>query len=420
MKNLEQKVLAWIEDDKQRIIDTCADLVKFNTSSTHGDTRLAMTYIKEFCGRENIEVQEFAACKTMPNLLMTTEMQGSGRHLMLNGHLDTMPAGKEPGWTVKPYSGTVTDGKIIGRGVSDMKAGVTAMLFAYTYLRRLKDNLAGKISLSLVSDEETGWGRGTGYLFEKVPEKMTADCVLSAEPSDVRAINFASKGYIQATVTVKTRGAIAGYSNESPSAIEIAADIIRALKNLEQIKVELSKEIKDFLEQPGYSSNHEKIRGKNYLEQLSRITADVCTIKGGNLQSVISPDCKFTVAVVIPWGTNVDEILDKMKSIAENYPQAELVVDGVDLPDIAATKNEMVDILTDTVTAFTKSAPILTPDIALSDCRYWRQRNIPAYWYGPGGDLCSAADEYVTVEDLLLTVKVHTMAAIRYFVKANL
>lgn len=49
-----------------------------------------------------------------------------------------------------------------------MKAGVTAMLFAYTYLSRLKDLLGGKVSLTLASDKETGYERGTGYLFEQM------------------------------------------------------------------------------------------------------------------------------------------------------------------------------------------------------------------------------------------------------------
>ena len=183
------------------------ELVRCNTSSSNGDTRSAANLIKNFLDAENIEYEEVSACKTMPNIISTTNMAKSGKHLMLNGHLDVMPAGNEPGWSVNPYSGTIKDGKIIGRGTSDMKAGVTAMLFTYKYLQRFKNELSGKLSLTSVSDEETGWGRGTGFLFKKIPEHL-----------------------------------------------------IRDLKELENFPVEIPSELREFLDQDGYREMHEKVR----------------------------------------------------------------------------------------------------------------------------------------------------------------
>lgn len=337
---------------------------------------------------------------------------------MLNGHLDVMPAGKEIGWTVDPWSGTIKDGKIIGRGTSDMKAGVTAMLFTYKYLRKFSRELSGKLSLTLVSDEETGWGRGTGYLFEKIPDAMQADSVLTGEPSGIDAISFSSKGYIQATIKISTRGAIAGYSNESLSAIEIASRLIQDLKILEKFPVEIPQDLSEFLHAECYRDAHEKVRGKGHLEQITRVTVDVCTIKGGSLMSVIAPDCKFTVAIVIPLGTDVDALTEKLESIVKKYPEATLTIDGIDLPEMSPPNSELAQILKDTVVSLGKPAPVLTPDVAISDCRYWRYRGVPAYWYGCGGDLCSAANEFVTTEDLIHVVRVHSLATLKYL--ANL
>lgn len=414
MNDLKREVLHLVEHDKDEIVNFCAELVRCNTSSSHGDTRSAANLIKNFLDAENIKYQEISACKTMPNLISTTQMAKSGKHLMLNGHLDVMPAGNEPGWSVNPWGGTVKDGKIIGRGTSDMKAGVTAMIFAYKYLQKFKDELSGKLSLTLVSDEETGWGRGTGFLFKKMPEQMKADCVLTGEPSGIDAISFSSKGYIQITVKISTRGAISGYSNESKSAIEVAADLIRDLKKLENFQVELPKDLQEFLNQNGYRELHEKVRGKGHLEQLQRVTVDICTIKGGSLFSVIAADCKFTAAIVIPLGTDVDLLISELKSIVKKYSEAKLTIDGVDLPEISPPNSELTKILSDTVVELGKPRPVLTPDIAISDCRYWRYLGIPAYWYGPGGELCSAADEFVTVEDLIHIVKVHSLTTLSY------
>lgn len=103
-----------------------------------------------------------------------------------------------------------------------MKAGVTAMLFAYAYLARLKNRLAGKVSISIVSDEETGYGRGTGFMLEQREADMTADCILSGEPSGSYSISYASKGYVQFSVHISTRGAIAGYQNETENVISFS------------------------------------------------------------------------------------------------------------------------------------------------------------------------------------------------------
>ena len=411
---MKDKILNRIERDRAAIVDFCAKLVRCNTSSSHGDTRFAAELIKNYFAAENIGFREIAACKTMPNLVATTEMAKVGRHLMLNGHLDVMPAGNEAGWTVPPWSGTIRDGKIIGRGVSDMKAGVTAMIFAYKYLREFRENLSGRLTLTLVSDEETGYGRGTGFLFKKIPELMRADSVLTGEPSGVDAISFSSKGYIQITVKVTTRGAIAGYSNESRSAIEVAAEIIRDLKELENFHVEIPASLQKFLNEPNYRKLHEKVRGAEHLEQLTRVTVDICTIKGGSLSTVIAADCKFVAAIVIPLGTEVEALISEIKSIVERYPEAALTIDGVDLPEISPPDGELAKVLSEAIVTLGKVKPVMTPDIALSDCRYWRYSGIPAYWYGAGGELCSAANEFVTVDDLIHVTKVHALAILNY------
>ena len=412
--NLTNQILDWIEHDKSELVNFCAELVRCNTSCSHGDTRSAAQVVKNFFAAEEIDFQEFAACKTMPNLFATTKMFGDGRHLMFNGHLDVMPVGNKIGWTVEPFGGTIKDGKIFGRGVSDMKAGVAAMIFAYKYLRRLQENLRGRLTLTIVSDEESGWGRGTGFLFKNFPEMMIADGVLSGEPSGVDAISFSSKGYVQIAVKISTRGAIAGYSNDSKNSVEIAADLIRDLKSLENFPVTLPDELKNFMHADGYKVAHEKIRSAGHFEQLQKVTVDICTIKGGSFSSVIADSCEFTTAIVIPLGTDVERLLDELKRVVKKYPEAILRIDGVDLPDMSSTDDKLAKILSDTVVALGKTRPLLTPEVALSDCRYWRYRGTPAYWYGAGGELCSAPNEFVAIDDLIHVTKVHALTALKF------
>lgn len=220
MNEIKNQILEWIKRDKQDIIALTQKLIACR--SDKGDTTQSIEVCKNFLSQKNLAFEEIAFQQNMPNILASLSFGDSNRHLMLNGHLDTMPAGSESGWIGSPYSGRIKNGKIYGRGAQDMKAGVVAMLFAYHYIAKLKQNLNGKISLSLVSDEESGYGRGTGYCFETKEQQMLASCVLSAEPSGKGAISFASKGYMVLRVVVQTKGAIAGYANESENAIFIA------------------------------------------------------------------------------------------------------------------------------------------------------------------------------------------------------
>lgn len=139
---------------------------------------------------------------------------------------------------------------------------------------------------------------------------MNADFVLSAEPSGTNAISFSSKGYAQFNVSVSTRGAIAGYSNESKSAIRIAASIIHELDELENIKVSLPKTLSDRLADKEWGRQHELLRGKEHACQLGKTTTDIRTINGGSLNGVIAPDCSFTASTVIPIGVAQNQFID--------------------------------------------------------------------------------------------------------------
>lgn len=190
--------------------------------------------------------------------------------------------------------------------------------------------------------------------------------------------------------------------------------MIHDLKRLEDIEVHLPDKLEHLFRDEKWISQYKKVRSEEELEQLRKITVDVCTIRGGSISVVIPADCTFTVSIVFPQGTNVDDLTKRVKQIEGRYSEVTLNIDGVDLPDYADPYGEMPGIIRQTAKKIGMEEPVLTPDIAISDCRYWRYQGIPAYWYGPGGSDCSAANESVLIEDLLNTVRVHTLAAYEY------
>lgn len=417
MNQIRAQILEWVAEDEEKIVDLFSRLVQCETPSPPGDTRQAMKLVQAYLDEEALSYKNVDYSETMTNLLSSVQMHREGRHLMLNGHLDVLPAGNEPGWTDSPWSGKVEDGRVWGRGTSDMKAGVTALMFAYTYLNRLRYQLSGKLSLSLVSDEETGYGRGTGYMFEQIESEMDADCVLTTEPSGPEAICFSSKGYLHFAVRVTTRGSISGYPNESASAVRIAVDIIRDLDELEALPVQLPDALARLLADPEWCERHDELMGKGAAALQPLITVNVGTINGGTSASVISPDCAFSVSVVIPVGADPYPVLAKAQDIIARYPEAELIFEGIDTADVSAPDGELAMILQDTVESLGRVRPEFTPSIAISDCRYWRYRGIPAYWYGVDGPDCSAANESVPIEELLHVVRTSALAAAQYLLR---
>ena len=136
--------------------------------------------------------------------MATTAFAAPGPHLVLNGHLDVFPAGDPARWSRPPLSGEVDGGRVHGRGTVDMKCGTTASIWAYRYLSALAGDLRGRLTLTLVSDEETGGRWGSGYLVERHPDLVLGDCLLNAEPSSPHTVRFGEKAMLWMRFTVRT------------------------------------------------------------------------------------------------------------------------------------------------------------------------------------------------------------------------
>ncbi len=90
-----------------------------------------------------------------PRFIVLAKLRfGKGPTIHFNGHYDVVPAGS--GWTVDPFKPTIKNGKIYGRGASDMKGGITTIILVLKMLQDPGINLNGSIEISFVPDEEIG------------------------------------------------------------------------------------------------------------------------------------------------------------------------------------------------------------------------------------------------------------------------
>ena len=144
-------------------------LVRFDTTNPPGNEGECIAHIKSLLDGAGIQNQVLAKTPGRPNLIARLPGDGSAAPLLLQGHIDVVPADASS-WRQPPFGGDIVDGILWGRGSLDMKGGIAMMLYAI--MRAKADGMtpAGDIVLALVCDEESGGDHGARYLVEEHPE----------------------------------------------------------------------------------------------------------------------------------------------------------------------------------------------------------------------------------------------------------
>lgn len=146
----------------------------------------------------------------------------AGPSLMLQGHVDVVPAGDLDTWTNPPFEPAVRDGRMYGRGACDMKAGVLANV---EVVRRLADiDLAGELIVLCVPSEEDG---GAGA-FAAIRRGVVADACVITEPTGLDVV-VAHAGAITFTLDVPGKAAHASVRREGVSALANLTYLVDAL-----------------------------------------------------------------------------------------------------------------------------------------------------------------------------------------------
>jgi succinyl-diaminopimelate desuccinylase len=414
MSKLHEQVLAWIRADEGALIAFCQDFIRAKSPNPPGDTRASMAVVTGFLDKERLPYKACTAHDHLPNIVASFDGAAPGKHLLFNGHADVFPIGNADLWQRDPWGGEHADGRIHGRGAADMKAGTTAALFAYRYLARLKDQLAGKLTLMVVSDEETGGRWGSQHLIETLGQEVLGDCLLSGEPGGVGTIRFAEKGILQFVIDIRTRGAHGPYAHLSPSAIRIAGEIMSQLDAVKSFEASLPETVARRLTGARARAVIEETMGPGTAEVMTKVSMNVGTIHGGSKINMVPSDCAMEVDIRVPVGVDRDAVIAKVRDIVASHPGASIrdMVGGQ--PNFSDPEHAMADLLSSHVVGQGYPEPIRIPMLAASDCRLWREQGVPAYVYGTSPRNVSAPNESVLVSEFLHVVRVHTLAALDY------
>jgi acetylornithine deacetylase len=173
-------------------------------------------------------VGEFDTMAGRPNVVGKWTGSGGGKSLILNGHIDTVEPGVRDQWDVDPFSGELREGRLIGRGSLDMKAGVVANLTAAAALRNAGWEPSGDLIVESVISEEDG---GAGAL-ATILRGYTADACIITEPTALDLV-IAQGGSLVFRIHVAGKSAHGAARNEGESAFEHFLPIYEELMALE-------------------------------------------------------------------------------------------------------------------------------------------------------------------------------------------
>ena len=409
----KQILIDRVEADRDMLVDFLRGFLRAKSPNPPGDTREATRYITDFLEAKGVTFDVVGPDPEKPNVVSSFDSPVEGKRLILNGHIDVFPVGNEEGWSHDPWGGELVDGKIYGRGACDMKAGTTASIYTYIVLHELREQLKGSVTLTAVSDEETGGRLGAGWLIENVPETL-GDCCINGEPSSPYTIRFGEKGILWLKIRVQSKGGHGAYPHLSVNPIKVASKLITELETLNEIPVPYPENLRKVIDEGRDAA--EKALGEGGAEVMSRVSVNIGTIEGGLKVNVIPRECSFEVDLRLPPGLSKQDVLPRVEDIVSRHPGASAEVTRYTCPLWSPPDSEMANIMRGN-SRLLGIDPVPIVSLGGSDLKFWRSKGIPSYYYGPMNHGMGTVDEYVEVEEFIHIVKVHLLSAYEYLTR---
>ena len=313
-------------------------------------------------------------------------------NLCFAGHTDVVPVGDRTAWTVDPFSGQIEDGKLFGRGASDMKSAVAAFVAACS--RRLaKGGPNGSLSLLITGDEEGPAINGTKKVLEWMKDSgETIDACIVGEPTNPNRlgemIKIGRRGSVTADIVVQgTQGHVA-YPHLADNPVG------RLIKMLAALMAEPLDEGTDHF-QPS--------------------NLEVTTIDVGNpATNVIPSEARARINIRFNDLQSSDGLTQWMTKTLDS-------IGGTYTLDIRVTgeafltpPGSLSDLLAQSVKARLGVEPELSTTGGTSDARFIKDY-APVAEFGLIGSTMHKVDEHVAVEDIIALSDIYEDLISRYF-----
>lgn len=417
-QNLKKVVSTHIDETSEEIIELCSKLVKIPSENPPGDMSEIASFLQTYLEERDVEVQTYEPKKGRISLVChigNKEEPG----LILNGHMDVVPAGNKDRWDFPPFSGEMKEGKILGRGSTDMKGGLTSLIAAFLAINQHVDNMPGSITLTMVPDEETGGEFGTSWLIDS--GKVTGDACIVGEPGSLDKTYIGEKGACWLRLSAQGVPAHGSLPVLGENAIEKLAPAIPLIQKIGLEKVDIPTEIQEIIQLSKkffIETTKGKTQGqKSVGDVLDHNTVNIGMVSGGSKINMVPESCTAEVDIRIPPGTSAEEVEKQVQELLANEDldvTCELIMASD--PNYTEPKERIYSLLTQNVKEITGSdiQPLFAT--GFTDGRFFRLSDIPTLNYGPGDvSYIHGFNEYITAEDIITATKVISNTIIDYF-----
>jgi len=364
--------------DHDYLQDSLANLVRINSINPNlvptgpGEAEIA-AYITNALRKLDLEVATHEPEPGRPSVVGTLKGSGGGRSLMLNAHVDTVGVDD----MLDPFSATIRDGKLYGRGAYDMKGSLAACMTAIKGLIEAGATLAGDVMIAAVADEEYA-SLGTS----EVIKHYHIDGAIVTESTELD-IAIAHRGFMHLEVETIGRAAHGSCFEEG----------IDANMRMGYFLTKLDKLEKDLRNRKGYP-----------LIGPPSLHAGV--LKGGSGPSTYAASCKLQIERRTVPGETEKQVVDEMQTIIDRLTAADptfkailktlIVRDAFEVDP----KLTVVQVLRQAATEVLGKQPKLVGQPYWMDTALLAEAGVETVAMGPVGAGAHSKEEWVDLESV--------------------
>lgn len=411
--------------------------IQIDTTNPPGNERKSADFLEGFLSSRSVPSAIYTPAPGRANLLAKLEGDGSEGPIMLLHHMDVVPANTER-WAAEPFSGTLADGHVMGRGAIDDKGLGVMQLMAFGLLKDSGVTLKRDVLMLAVSDEELGGKCGAQWMVKNHWPDIQCEFVWDEGGTGtlgimgdrpVFAVSVAEKRGMIAKLTANGAGGHGSFSANSP-----LSQMVSALNRLKtsQWPVQFGEVTKLFLRNvsetqsfpsswlvrnasmpPLRSFMAKKLASIPAVDAMLRDTVTVTSVQSGTGMNVAPDSASATLDVRLLPTTEKSEFLRKLKSVLGDDS---ILIESTELPPkigSSALDSEFYEALTRVIYRRVPQSivtPIQTP--VGTDSRFFRQKGAQAYGLLPAVlaqadlDTMHGVDERISIANLELGTRI--------------
>ncbi len=385
--------------------------VAINTTNPPGNELQTANWLKAVLAREGIDAEVFEPRPGKANLYARIKGDGSARPLILLNHMDVVLASPEY-WKVDPFSGSVQDGYLWGRGALDMKGEAITQLLSLLTLKRAGVPLRRDVIFLATADEEIGGGVGAGWFVEHHPEVVQDAEFLLTEGGAIRTdatgrieyygVGTTEKSPFWLNLTahgtpghgsrptpdnpvhrlVRALSRIAAY--QTPLVVTPAVE--RYLRDLSTIESDPARRaaLADVRAALRDSAAARLLTGDLTYNALLRNTISITGLQGSDKTNVIPPTARATLDVRLLPGQEPQTFLADLVRVVSDSG-VEITPQGPSWPATESpTETELFRAIVAAARERTPDALVTTPPLTgFTDSHYFRRLGIVSYGLSP-------------------------------------